>query len=236
MCGTGGCRDFFRWANLSNDMSDREFVTALSNSVVNNVATKFSSQPQYHEGWKNRYRNELKDCLVYIAEDEAAAAPEATRTLDAMGPKAKGMKFTMAVSPLDCMGCTNCVKVCPKGALEMVPTEQEMDQQPVWDYMVENVSEKKELIAANVKGSQFKQPYLEFSGSCAGCAETSYARLVTQLFGDRMYISNATGCSSIWGGSAPSMPYTTNKDGHGPAWANSLFEDNAEYGLSLIHI
>ena len=97
----------------------------------------------------------------------------ATRTLDAMGPKAKGMKFTMAVSPLDCMGCTNCVKVCPKGALEMVPTEQEMDQQPVWDYMVENVSEKKELIAANVKGSQFKQPYLEFSGSCAGCAETA---------------------------------------------------------------
>lgn len=102
-----------------------------------------------------------------MTEDEAAAAPEATRTLDAMGPKAKGMKFTMAVSPLDCMGCTNCVKVCPKGALEMVPTEQEMDQQPVWDYMVENVSEKKELIAANVKGSQFKQPYLEFSGSCA---------------------------------------------------------------------
>ena len=168
-----------------------------------------------------------------MTEDEAAAAPEATRTLDAMGPKAKGMKFTMAVSPLDCMGCTNCVKVCPKGALEMVPTEQEMDQQPVWDYMVENVSEKKELIAANVKGSQFKQPYLEFSGSCAGCAETAYARLITQLFGDRMYISNATGCSSIWGGPAATSPYTVNAEGKGPAWANSLFEDNAEHGLGL---
>ena len=168
-----------------------------------------------------------------MTEDEAAAAPEATRTLDAMGPKAKGMKFTMAVSPLDCMGCTNCVKVCPKGALEMVPTEQEMDQQPVWDYMVENVSEKKELIAANVKGSQFKQPYLEFSGSCAGCAETSYARLVTQLFGDRMYISNATGCSSIWGGPGATSPYCTDKNGHGPAWCNSLFEDNAEHGFGM---
>ena len=153
-----------------------------------------------------------------MTEDEAAAAPEATRTLDAMGPKAKGMKFTMAVSPLDCMGCTNCVKVCPKGALEMVPTEQEMDQQPVWDYMVENVSEKKELIAANVKGSQFKQPYLEFSGSCAGCAETAYARLVTQVAGDRMFISNATGCSSIWGNPAATAPYCKDKDGHGPAW------------------
>ena len=168
-----------------------------------------------------------------MTEDEAAAAPEATRTLDAMGPKAKGMKFTMAVSPLDCMGCTNCVKVCPKGALEMVPTEQEMDQQPVWDYMVENVSEKKELIAANVKGSQFKQPYLEFSGSCAGCAETAYARLVTQVAGDRMFISNATGCSSIWGNPAATAPYCKDKDGHGPAWNNSLFEDNAEHGLGM---
>ena len=168
-----------------------------------------------------------------MTEDEAAAAPEATRTLDAMGPKAKGMKFTMAVSPLDCMGCTNCVKVCPKGALEMVPTEQEMDQQPVWDYMVENVSEKKELIAANVKCSQFKQPYLEFSGSCAGCAETAYARLVTQVAGDRMFISNATGCSSIWGNPAATAPYCKDKDGHGPAWNNSLFEANAEHGLGM---
>ena len=168
-----------------------------------------------------------------MTEDEAAAAPEATRTLDAMGPKAKGMKFTMAVSPLDCMGCTNCVKVCPKGALEMAPAEQEMDQQPVWDYMVKNVSEKKELIAANVKGSQFKQPYLEFSGSCAGCAETAYARLVTQVAGDRMFISNATGCSSIWGNPAATAPYCKDKDGHGPAWNNSLFEDNAEHGLGM---
>ena len=168
-----------------------------------------------------------------MTDEEVAGAPEQLRTIDAMGPKAKGMKFTMAVSPLDCMGCTNCVKVCPKGALEMVPTESELDQQPVWDYLVKNVSEKPELIAANVKGSQFKQPYLEFSGSCAGCAETAYARLVTQVAGDRMFISNATGCSSIWGNPAATSPYCTDKNGHGPAWNNSLFEDNAEHGLGM---
>ena len=168
-----------------------------------------------------------------LNDEEAAAAPEACRTIDAMGPKAKGMKYVQAVSPLDCMGCTNCVKVCPKGALEMVPTETELDQQPVWDYLVKNVSEKPELIAANVKGSQFKQPYLEFSGSCAGCAETAYARLVTQVAGDRMFISNATGCSSIWGNPAATSPYCTDKNGHGPAWNNSLFEDNAEHGLGM---
>ncbi len=168
-----------------------------------------------------------------MTAEEAAGAPEACRTIDAMGPKAKGMKFTMGMSPLDCMGCTNCVKVCPKGALEMVPTESELDQQPVWDYLVKNVSEKTELVAANVKGSQFKQPYLEFSGSCAGCAETAYARLVTQVAGDRMFISNATGCSSIWGNPAATSPYCTDKNGHGPAWNNSLFEDNAEHGLGL---
>ena len=168
-----------------------------------------------------------------MTADEAAAAPENCRTIDAIGPKAKGMKFTMGMSPLDCMGCTNCVKVCPKGALEMVPTESELDQQPVWDYLVKNVSEKTELVAANVKGSQFKQPYLEFSGSCAGCAETAYARLVTQVAGDRMFISNATGCSSIWGNPAATSPYCTDKNGHGPAWNNSLFEDNAEHGLGL---
>ncbi len=168
-----------------------------------------------------------------MTAEEAAGAPEVCRTIDAMGPKAKGMKFTMGMSPLDCMGCTNCVKVCPKGALEMVPTESELDQQPVWDYLVKNVSEKTELVAANVKGSQFKQPYLEFSGSCAGCAETAYARLVTQVAGDRMFISNATGCSSIWGNPAATSPYCTDKNGHGPAWNNSLFEDNAEHGLGL---
>ncbi len=168
-----------------------------------------------------------------LTDEEVAGAPEQLRTIDAMGPKAKGMKYVQAVSPLDCMGCTNCVKVCPKGALEMVPTETELDQQPVWDYLVKNVSEKPELIAANVKGSQFKQPYLEFSGSCAGCAETAYARLVTQVAGDRMFISNATGCSSIWGNPAATSPFTVNACGHGPAWNNSLFEDNAEHGLGL---
>ncbi|MCH3942932.1 MAG: pyruvate:ferredoxin (flavodoxin) oxidoreductase [Atopobiaceae bacterium] len=168
-----------------------------------------------------------------LTADEAAAAPAGMRTLDAMGPKAKGMKFTMAVSPLDCMGCSVCVGVCPKGALTMTSAEQELPEQENFDYCVANVSEKTELVGPNVKGSQFKQPLLEFSGSCAGCAETSYARLVTQVCGDRMFISNATGCSSIWGNPAATAPYTVNADGHGPAWNNSLFEDNAEHGLGL---
>ncbi len=175
-----------------------------------------------------------------MTEAEAAAAPEATKF--AAKPVLKtNYKFTMAVSPADCMGCTLCVKACPVNnnpkmgtAIEMVPAATQADQQAPWDYAVANVSEKTELINATVKGSQFKQPLLEFSGSCAGCAETSYARLITQLFGERMYISNATGCSSIWGGSAPSTPYTVNKEsGKGPAWANSLFEDNAEHGLGM---
>ena len=168
-----------------------------------------------------------------LTEDEIANAPENLRTLDIKMPKDTGLKFTMAISPLDCMGCTNCAKVCPKGALTMVPQEQEAAEQQVFDYCVAEVSEKPVLQANNVKGSQFKQPLLEFSGSCAGCAETAYARLVTQVCGDRMFISNATGCSSIWGNPAARCPYTTNKDGHGPAWNNSLFEDNAEHGLGL---
>ena len=139
----------------------------------------------------------------------------------------------MAISPLDCMGCGVCTHVCPVGALTMQPLESQEDQQPVFDYMVAKVAEKKELQDFTVKGSQFRQPMLEFSGSCAGCAETSYARLVTQLFGDHMMISNATGCSSIWGGPAATSPYTVNKEGKGPAWANSLFEDNAEHGLGM---
>ena len=177
-----------------------------------------------------------------LNEEEAAAAPEATKY--ASKPVIKtNYKFTMAVSPMDCMGCTLCVKACPvtsnfektgKKAIEMVPIADELDQQAPFDYAVANVTEKKELINNTVKGSQFKQPLLEFSGSCAGCAETSYARLITQLFGERMYISNATGCSSIWGGSAPATPYTVNRGtGRGPAWANSLFEDNAEHGLGI---
>ena len=168
-----------------------------------------------------------------LTDEEVAAAPENLRTLDAMGPKVKGMKFTLAVSPLDCMGCSVCVSACPKDALTMVPTEGELPEQDVFDYCVSKVAEKPEAIAANTKGSQFKQPLLEFSGSCAGCAETSYARLVTQVCGDRMFISNATGCSSIWGNPAAVSPFTVNAEGHGPAWNNSLFEDNAEHGLGL---
>ena len=139
----------------------------------------------------------------------------------------------MAVSPLDCMGCGVCVGVCPTKAITMVAQESQLDQQPVFNYMVAKVAPKEELQDLSVKGSQFKQPMLEFSGSCAGCAETSYARLITQLFGDRMYISNATGCSSIWGGPGATSPYCTDKNGHGPAWSNSLFEDNAEHGYGM---
>ncbi|WP_417118725.1 pyruvate:ferredoxin (flavodoxin) oxidoreductase [Olsenella phocaeensis] len=170
---------------------------------------------------------------VALDADEVAAAPENMRMLDVTMPKDSGLKFAIVVSPLDCMGCTNCVKVCPKDALTMVPQESESDQAQVWDYAVNHVTEKKELQGNNVKGSQFHKPLLEFSGSCAGCAETSYARLVTQLFGDRMFISNATGCSSIWGNPAATSPFTVNAEGHGPAWNNSLFEDNAEHGLGL---
>ena len=170
---------------------------------------------------------------IALTVDEAAAAPENMRMIDAKGKGTDGLKFAIAVSPLDCMGCYNCVTACPKDALTMVPQEDELDQAPVWDYAVNKVSEKKELVAANVKGSQFAKPLLEFSGSCAGCAETSYARLITQVCGDRMFISNATGCSSIWGNPAATSPYTVNAEGHGPAWNNSLFEDNAEHGLGF---
>ena len=181
-----------------------------------------------------------------LTAEEKAQAPAETKFC-AKPVLKTDYSFTMAVSPLDCMGCTLCVKACPvtakaekdgtpeKKAIEMVSQSSQLDQQKPFNWCVENVSEKAELInAKTVKGSQFKQPLLEFSGSCAGCAETSYARLITQLFGERMYISNATGCSSIWGGSAPATPYTVNNaTGRGPAWANSLFEDNAEHGLGI---
>ncbi|MBQ7171797.1 MAG: pyruvate:ferredoxin (flavodoxin) oxidoreductase, partial [Clostridia bacterium] len=175
-----------------------------------------------------------------MSEEEAKNAPASTKFAPKMiGKGCESYKFTMAVSPLDCMGCGLCVKVCPtkeeKRALKMVPQESQAAQQAAFDYAVAKVASKDLPFNANsVKGSQFKQPLLEFSGSCAGCAETSYARLITQLFGERMYISNATGCSSIWGGSAPATPYTVNREsGRGPAWANSLFEDNAEHGLGM---
>ena len=172
-----------------------------------------------------------------LSEDEVKAAPEQIKLSDTK-PKAGEYKFVMSVSPLDCMGCGECITVCPKaadGAIKMVPQESQADQQPVFDYLVANVSKKDSGFADTTpKGSQFNQPLLEFSGSCAGCAETSYARLVTQLFGEQMYISNATGCSSIWGNPAATSPYTVSKDSKkGPAWSNSLFEDNAEHGLGM---
>ena len=170
-----------------------------------------------------------------LTDEEAKNAPEAAKIVDFKAGKGKGVyKFSIAVSPLDCMGCGVCVGVCPVKALEMVPQESQAEQQPVFDYMVAKVADKDDVAdTTSVKGSQFKQPLLEFSGSCAGCAETAYARLITQLFGDRMYISNATGCSSIWGGPAATSPYATTAEGKGPAWANSLFEDNAEHGLGM---
>ncbi|MCI8770429.1 MAG: pyruvate:ferredoxin (flavodoxin) oxidoreductase [Lachnospiraceae bacterium] len=172
-----------------------------------------------------------------LSEDEVKAAPSNIKLADTK-PKAGEFKFAMSVSPLDCMGCGECITVCPaadKGAIKMVPQESQAAEQPVFDYLVANVGKKDSGFADNTpKGSQFNQPLLEFSGSCAGCAETSYARLITQLFGEQMYISNATGCSSIWGNPAATSPYTVNKDTKkGPAWSNSLFEDNAEHGLGM---
>ena len=172
-----------------------------------------------------------------LTAEEAKAAPAAAKIVDIKAGKGKGVyQYTMAVSPLDCMGCGVCVGVCPTKAITMEPQESQSAQQDVFDYCVANVAEKADMVSvASVKDSQFKQPLLEFSGSCAGCAETSYARLITQVCGDRMYVSNATGCSSIWGGPAATSPYTVDKNGHGPAWANSLFEDNAEHGLGFYY-
>lgn len=171
---------------------------------------------------------------VLMTEEEAANAPEGMLSKDAIG--AKGLKFHMAVSPLDCTGCGNCAQVCPakEKALVMKPLETQLAKTENWDYAMKKVAPKPNPMNKNtVKGVQFEQPLFEFSGACAGCGETPYAKLVTQLVGDRMMIANATGCSSIWGASAPSMPYCKNAAGHGPSWANSLFEDNAEYGLGM---
>lgn len=171
-----------------------------------------------------------------LTEDEVKAAPEQMMTKPMTG--VEGMSFALAISTLDCTGCSSCFQVCPakEKALEMSPIDSRRDQQEVFDYAIKlpakpEVADK--FKPTTVKGSQFKQPLLEFSGACGGCGETPYAKLATQLFGDKMYIANATGCSSIWGGSAPATPYTVNKDGHGPAWQNSLFEDNAEFGLGM---
>jgi len=170
-----------------------------------------------------------------LTEAEVAAAPEGFKNKDVTG--ATEYKFHIAVSTMDCLGCGSCANVCPTKSLEMKPLDDALKaEQKYFDYAI-SVPDKEELIAkfgpATVKGSQFRQPLLEFSGACAGCGETPYAKLVTQLYGDRMYIANATGCSSIWGNSSPSTPYTVNKAGKGPAWANSLFEDNAEFGFGM---
>ena len=173
---------------------------------------------------------------ILLTEEEVNNSPEAFETKKAMGKGLEGLQYRIQVSPLDCTGCGNCADVCPakEKALVMKPLEELVEtQSPNWDYAM-TVEVKDDIMAkTNVKGSQFSQPLFEFSGACAGCGETPYAKIVTQLFGDRMIISNATGCSSIWGASAPSTPYCKNSEGKGPAWANSLFEDNAEYGYGM---
>jgi len=172
-----------------------------------------------------------------LTDEELAAAPEGTTAKQGIG-NTKSHKFRIQLSVYDCTGCGNCADVCPakEKALIMKPLETQLEEAERWTYMHEKVGYKETIVDkySNVKNSQFAQPLFEFSGACAGCGETPYIKTITQLFGDRMIISNATGCSSIYGGSAPSMPYTKNKDGHGPAWANSLFEDNAEYGFGLM--
>ena len=174
---------------------------------------------------------------VLLTDEEAAKAPEHFDMLDAKGVNV-GSKFRIQVSPKDCLGCGVCAQVCPakEKALAMKPIDEVVDKESDnWDFAVSVPTKQKDIdILKSIKNSQFAQPLLEFSGACAGCGETPYIKLITQLFGDRMVVANATGCTSIWGGSAPSMPYCKNDEGHGPAWANSLFEDNAEFGLGMV--
>ena len=197
--------------------------------------------------WKNENCIQCNQCSLvcphavirpFLAdEEEKANAPESFETIKARGKGLEDYQYRIQISPLDCTGCGNCAQVCPakEKALVMTPFEEEIDVQAAnWEYASEHIKSKEEHIEPNnFKNTQFQTPYLEFSGACAGCGETPYVKLVTQLFGDRMSIANATGCSSIWGGSAPSMPYCTDECGNGPSWANSLFEDNAEYGYGM---
>jgi pyruvate-ferredoxin/flavodoxin oxidoreductase len=173
---------------------------------------------------------------VLVTDEELKKAPEGFTAKKAVGKDAEGLQFRIQVYPEDCVGCGNCADICPskEKALVMKPFTTQQNQVPLQKYSEEIPIRTGGFDKYTVKGSQFQQPLLEFSGACAGCGETPYMKLITQLFGDRMIIANATGCSSIWGGSAPSIPYTMNKDGHGPAWANSLFEDNAEYGFGML--
>ncbi|MBQ9517014.1 MAG: pyruvate:ferredoxin (flavodoxin) oxidoreductase [Eubacterium sp.] len=169
---------------------------------------------------------------VALNADEAAAAPAETKMVDLKVPKDSGLKYALIVSTLDCTGCGSCAHVCPTKSLTMKPIASQLEAQKAYDALVD-IDIKPEVDKPTLIGVQYKKPYLEFSGACAGCGETPYAKLITQLYGDKMYVANATGCSSIWGGSAPSTPYTVDKNGHGPAWSNSLFEDNAEFGYGM---
>ncbi|MGN0659407.1 MAG: pyruvate:ferredoxin (flavodoxin) oxidoreductase [Emergencia sp.] len=173
---------------------------------------------------------------VLLSDEELAAAPESFKTLKAQGAKLEGLHYRMQLSALDCMGCGNCADICPakEKALKMEAYADVVSEADNWDYAMTIPKKNLDIDRKSVKGSQFCQPYFEFSGACAGCGETPYLKVITQLFGDRMMIANATGCSSIWGASAPSMPYCTDEKGHGPAWANSLFEDNAEFGYGMV--
>ena len=171
-----------------------------------------------------------------MSADELAAAPAGTKSVKMNGKGCEAYTFSVLISSLDCTGCGSCVNVCPakNKALVMKPLESQLPEQQQFNYAVKAVAPKElPFTAETVKGSQFRQPLFEFSGACAGCGETPYIKLVTQLFGDRMYIANATGCTSIYSGSAPATPYTVNREGHGPAWENSLFEDNAEFGFGI---
>ena len=170
---------------------------------------------------------------VALTADELAAAPSNTKAVDLKVPKDSGLKYALIISTLDCTGCASCANVCPTKSLTMKPIASQLEGQKVFDALCD-IDPKPEVASdKTIVSAQYLKPYLEFSGACAGCGETPYAKLVTQLYGDKMYIANATGCSSIWGGSAPSTPYTVDKNGNGPAWSNSLFEDNAEFGLGM---
>ncbi len=170
--------------------------------------------------------------------EEVKNAPEGMKMIPMTGKGNEDRKFAILPTVFDCTGCGSCVNVCPakNKALVMKPLDSQADQQKYFEYAEKNVARGKDtgFAPTTLKGSQFKKPLLEFPGACAGCGESPYARLITQLFGDRMYIANATGCTSIWGGLAPTTPYTVNDDGKGPAWANSLFEDNAEFGFGMV--
>lgn len=167
---------------------------------------------------------------VCLNEEEVKNAPEGTQLVK---HKKTDYQYAIIVSTLDCTGCGSCANACPTKSLTMKPIASQLKSQPVYDALSQ-IDAKPEVLTNNTIGVQYRKPYLEFSGACAGCGETPYAKLATQLYGDRMYIANATGCSSIWGGSAPSTPYTVDKKGHGPAWSNSLFEDNAEFGYGMM--